>query len=521
MEGTRLQILSDIETWILSPKGQQIFWLDGWSGTGKTAIAQTVCSRIRAHAKIMLGGSFFCSRSTGSIQQRDVRCVIPTLAQLMARQSPEFSKALAVELAHDPDILEKKVSTQVDRLLHAPLLALRNSLEKSSTTIVFVIDALDECGSRETADETANNTEIHRIVSEMLEALVKFSRSNAMLPVKFLVTSRPETHIRDTPISNDTFSAVLHLQTVKKEQVTEDIRLYISARLSSSSRLRFLFTDDNVDMLVKLCDGLFIVATTALQYALGKGVDLAPSRFKTLFNTTRDGLSNKAAEPLDHMYRLIMMDAARVDHTDADELKATLHLLASILSARTPLSVVTLSSLLSMDKDDARVRLARLHAVVYVSDDDADPSLRTLHASFGDYLASRAPSDIRVSASFGHNVLAHGCLRVMVERLHFNISQSQSSYEPNPATRPEAINSSLEYACLQWIYHVVATTVPSEFYASIYAFIRSRFLFWLEVFSVLGQATRAPGILLFAATEVGSLNSDIAITLMLSCRLIS
>ena len=497
MPGTRVDILRDIEKWMLSPEAQQIFWLVGMAGTGKTAIAQTICALIYGHETAILGGSFFCSRSSGSLAQRDVHCVVPTLAQLLARQSTEFSNALADELARDPDILHKTVATQVERLLYTPLLALLNF----HRPIVFVIDALDECGDQSAVDEV----ESHQIVSDMLEALVNFSRSNKKLPVKFLVTSRPETHIRDTHVSDVTFSTVLHLHTVNKAQVTEDIRLYIGTRITSSPRLRLKFTQNDVDMLAQLCDGLFIVATTALQYTLGAGLDAAPRRFKTLLNSAGDGLSIGAAAPLDRMYGLILEDAAGAGQSDADELQEMLQLLASILSARTTLSVVSVAEILGVEHDDVRARLCRLHAVVHIAEDDAEPSLRTLHASFGDYLFSRAPENMRISASLGHTLLARGCLRVMAERLHFNISQSQSSYERHQEMRRRTIPMPLEYACLQWANHVATATVPSDFDREIFAIFRPRFLFWLEVITVLKQFERAITILFLGALTVSRL----------------
>lgn len=237
-----MQILSDIEDWIRNLEAQRIFWIAGMAGTGKTAIAQTVCSRVREHTEVVLGGSFFCSRSTGSVAQREVRCIVPTLARLLARQSAIFSEALAAQLTRDPDIPNHRVSEQVRYLLYEPLLALKDF----HFPIVFVIDALDECGGQPSTGMVSNNTESHRIVSELLVALVNLSRSTISISVKFLVTSRPETHIRDTPISDDTINKVLHLHTVNKLQVTADIHFYIFTRLSSNSKLRARFTDDHL-----------------------------------------------------------------------------------------------------------------------------------------------------------------------------------------------------------------------------------------------------------------------------------
>jgi len=498
MIGTRVQILRDIDNWAKDPKGPQIFWLNGMAGTGKSAIAWTVCSRASTDAEIILGGSFFCSRSTGLVAQRDVRCIVATLAQLLARQSTEFSEALAQELARDPDILHKEVTTQVEQLLSKPLLALQDS----HVPILFVIDALDECGGYPSATGTSDDTESHLIVSRMLEALVAFTRSSVKLPVKFLVTSRPETHIRDTSVSDITFSTVLRLHTINKEQVTADIRLYIANRLSSTPKLRAQFTEDATDMLARLSDGLFIVAATALEYALGAGNDVAAVRFEALLDASRSSLSTGAASPLDRMYALILAEAARVSAHQAVKLPDLLQLLAALLSARMTLSVTALANLLGLPLAHVRASLSHLHAVIHVPDDDDEPALHALHASFADYLFDRADDHGRISHSLGHDILARGCLQVMTKRLCFNISKSMSSHKSNLAVKPDHIELALEYACLEWIYHVSGILVPSTLDKEVDAVFRPRFLFWLEVASVLGRVGRAAAVLFLAASTV-------------------
>jgi len=505
MEGTRVQIIRDIEAWILDFKGPQIFWLTGMAGTGKSAIAWTICSRAAAHVEIILGGSFFCSRSTGLAAQRDIRCVVPTLARLLARQSSKFSRALAEELVRDPDVLHKQVTAQVEQLLYKPLLALKNS----RVPIVFVVDALDECGGQSSANGAADDAESHRIVSEMLEALVALARYPVKLPVKFLVTSRPETHIRDTPVSDTEFSTILRLHTVNKAQVTEDIRLYISTKLSTKPRLRSQFTSDDVDALARLSDGLFIVATTAMQYILGASIDAAAMRFETLLSVSRDSLSTEAAAPLDRMYAIILIDAAKVAETNADELRALLEMLGALLCTRMVLSVVALADLLEISRAHLRARLTRLHAVVYVPEEDEEVGLRALHASFGDYLFGRADGRLRISVTLGHDVLARGCLRRLThEDLCFNVSRARSSFEPNPSNASEFLALSFKYACLHWAHHVNFASNRSAFDAAIGCTFRSKFLFWLEVLSALGKVGLASGLLRIAQLAVSHIDND-------------
>ena len=498
MDGTRVQILRDIETWFKDPKAPHIYWLSGMAGTGKTAIAWTVCQRADSDSKILFAGSFFCSRSSGLAAQRDVRCVVPTLAQLLARQSPKFGEALGKELDRDPDVLQKHVGAQVEQLLYKPLLALKDA----RTSIIFVVDALDECGGQQTAGEEPEDAESHRIVSDMLEALVTLSRFSVKLPVKFFITSRPETHIRDTPVADAEFSTVLRLHTIAKDQVSADIRLYIDRRLSKPPQLRARIPTSDVERLVQLCDGLFIVAETALHYALGAGADTAAVRFQTLLTASRDGLKVGVVAPLDSMYALILKEAVRSYDSAINSPSDLLRVFAALLSARMTLSLIALADLLNLPVEQLRARLSHLHAVLHIPEKDDEPSLRTVHASFGDYLFGRAPPDYRIPKVSGHNILTQACLRVMRERLYFNISQSESSFVQNPSTPPASITLSIKYACMHWVYHLYALESGPTFDQEVHDSFCPQFLFWLEVMSVTGQVWRAASMLFIAARTV-------------------
>jgi len=495
MDGTRKGIRGEIKAWIKNPAAHRICWLTGKAGSGKTSIAKTVCEQASKDSEMMLGGSFFCSRSTGLAAQRDIRCVVPTLTQLLALKSTEFRLALAATI--EPSDQFKEVAAQVEQLLRTPLSTLRDV----RVPILFVIDALDECGG-DTTDGMLDDVKSHGIVTNMLEALVSLTRSDSRLPVKFLVTSRPEAQIRDTSISNDEHSQILRLHTVSSEEVDADIRLYITktldAKLSGKPQRRNMMTDGDIKDLVRLCDGLFIVAATAVEHVFSEGTDAAVSNFKKLINDSREGLNDSAADPLDRMYEIIL--EAAVGKTVA-KMTGLQRLLASVLSARMTLSIAALGELLGLESYDVSARLTRLHSVVHVPDGDDVPGLRTVHASFGDYLFSRAPSHIRIPQSLGHDTLAHGCLDLMEKKLYFNISQSRSSYESNPSTKPECMTLSLEYACLHWAHHVAISSTP-ELDTKIDQIFRPKLLFWLELLSVIRKVGLAAGLLRIAASAV-------------------
>jgi len=172
------------------------------------------------------------------------------------------------------------------------------------------------------------------------------------------------------------------------------------------------------------------------------------------------------------------------------------------LTARVPLSIEALAEILDRQAIDLRESLRRLVAVVHVPDQHDQPGLRTLHASFGDYLLERATDRLRVVASQGDEALARGCLHIMRKRLYFNVSRSHSSFKRNSRDMVHVISLSVQYACTQWIYHVASLPRPAILNSEIVSTFRPRFLFWLEVMSVLDQVQRATAILITATATV-------------------
>ena len=464
------------------------------AGTGKTSIALTLCRRLRNESGVFFGGGFFCSRSSGFVAQTDVRRILPTLARLMAGISTEFATALMVELSKADRVASKPVRDQIGPLLLQPL----SALPEMSVPIVFVIDALDEI-----ADESE--------LAELLELIANFQ---SVVPLKFILTSRPEMHIRGTSISSPEHNTILRLHEIDSDEVQQDIRTYIDRTLAHTVTGSSWYTSAQVNALVELSNCLFIFASTILKYVLAPGVDAARSvRLSRATSAVSQGTA--ATATLDKMYQWIVIEASHSDTIDAEELEDLKLILACILTSRSPLTVQALADLMKLEPDILRSSLGRLYAVIYVPEDDVAPGLRAVHASFSDYLFDRAPHHIRIARSLGHETLASACLHLMDQQLHFNISQSQSSYEPNPSTRPDNIPVSLEYACLHWPHHVAAISKPhgyfgwthSAIYRDIDLKFRPKFLFWLEVLSVLHKVGLAAGLLLIAASAVSSLQA--------------
>ena len=452
------------------------------AGTGKTSIALTLCQLLWYDATVYLGGSFFCSRSTGTVERTDVQRIVPTLATVLARQLPEYASALATQLAKQPDIAHWSVRSQIEHLLTLPLA----ELGRCEGQMAFVIDALDECSDQ-------------KKLVELIDTLADFKST---VPVKFLLTSRPEMHIRRTPISDPDLSSILQLHTIDPTQVSFDLRLYIGESLAKGSDSTTWYTLHDVEALVQRSGGLFIFASTVLKYILDRlNDDGRRERLRKVTTAVSCGTASTAA--LDQVYELVLAEASRLDKVDADELKDTKFVLACILTARASLSVQALADLTDFKPAKLRGALERLPSLVHVPADDTTPGIQTLHASFGDYMFDRAVIRFRITSAFGHDNLTRGCLRrLRQDDLCFNVSRSWSSFEQNPDTTPDWIAPSLLYACFHWAHHLNLASDTCTFDDEIDRTFQQKLLFWLEVLSIMKKLRVAPVLLRIASSVV-------------------
>ena len=495
MSGTRTNTLTKFITWI---KGDpvKIFWLSGMAGTGKTSIAITLCRMLQDDPDIVLGGTFFCSRSAGSIARTEVRRILPTIAACLAGRFPEFASAMLSELALDNRAAHKPVSDQIGPLLVKPLVAVANN----TRPIVFVIDALDEC-----SDER-----------ELAQLLAIIADLTCDVTVKFILTSRPEMHISGTSIANPELNTIFHLHMINENEVMSDIRFYITSTLQAAAPDASWFTNDDIVALAVLSCGLFLFASTTLKYVLDPNND--EDRAERLGKAISITMQHTVVTTImDRLYELVLTDALGADTVDDDELQKIKRILACILTSRASLSVQALAELIQIKPVRLRASLRRLHSLIHFPLSDIEPGLRTLHASFGDYFFHRSSTQLRATASLGHDTLARGCLlRMGWDDLCFNVSQSRSSYKANDTEPSCRFSLSLVYACRHWAHHVYAASDHSNFDLEIETFLWQKFLFWLEVLSIVGEIGVTSGLLRVAGSAVSPISSILNVSLNLS-----
>ncbi|KAM6497629.1 hypothetical protein JOM56_005577 [Amanita muscaria] len=209
--GTRQYALKRIRDWIDNPRATKpIFWLHGPAGIGKSAIVQTIA---HSCAREKLAATFFFYRSDPS--RNDGNRLFATLAWQFAHSIPATKNALIHSLIECPEISTKAIETQFEELIVKPFLALKMSGVQLSAPVV-IIDGVDEC----------SDDDLQRRFLKIIGNAV----NDDCIPLRFLICSRPETHIQDTI---DIFQSItLPLDLAKLDAANYEIEKYFRAEFS-------------------------------------------------------------------------------------------------------------------------------------------------------------------------------------------------------------------------------------------------------------------------------------------------
>ncbi|KAJ7718808.1 hypothetical protein B0H16DRAFT_1337080, partial [Mycena metata] len=81
--------------------------LHGPAGSGKSAVAQSVCQQLKEEGR--LGGSFFFKR--GHLSRGNVKKLFPTIAYQLSLLLPELKQHISHTVENDPGIVHRSLST--------------------------------------------------------------------------------------------------------------------------------------------------------------------------------------------------------------------------------------------------------------------------------------------------------------------------------------------------------------------------------------------------------------------------
>ena len=468
MEGTREYLLNHITAWATSKSGQKdegnMYWIYGLPGIGKTSLANSMCASL--HEEQRLAGAFFCRRDDPHLSEP--RNILPTLILKLAEIFPPFRTIVAGRLRSDINLTPESMK---DSLF---LDFLRDLPRHPKQCLVFVIDALDECG-----DDQSRRV--------LLKSLADAAAYASWL--KLIITSRPEVDIQRFFYAPGQ-SSHLRYDLAADENATSDLRIFAQdrfRRLASMRHLPFPWPEPSLfEGVISRAAGLFIfIKTVAL--VLEKCEDPTESLKATLRDSDDTGLISPYG-----LYSTILK--ARITHSNA-MFKRMIGVLLTTAPYR-PLCEETIAALAGVNLSHVKTWVDGLGSLLY-RDDKANGAIRVRHLSISDFFVSDGcPRDCQVNLKEANVQLGISCLKTMLRELRFNICKLDDSRLANADVHDlqsrikENISDPLQYSSRYWSNHLCSTPYIEnrdvsgglkKFFEGLYP------LFWIEVLSVMGM----------------------------------
>ncbi|KAJ7202947.1 quinon protein alcohol dehydrogenase-like superfamily [Mycena haematopus] len=472
MDGTRVDIIKDVIAHLTSPPDSiRLVMLSGVAGSGKSTIAKSVAT-ILAEEKNILAASFFFSHDHAD--RKEINHLATTLARQLADYSPDFRDHLIKLLVNDcTGICETEPRLQFQKLV----VEILGKLPFSLKPWVICLDALDECGE----DHGQN-------------FLRWLSDSMAQIPahIRFFLTGRPEI---PSYLEFHTLFPLVHrvvLDQIKLCIVQNDIHLYVQQSLDGANWItpyHWKIQTEQAQEITTRADGLFVFAATAVRYVLA-GLPQTPPQ-----DSVDDLLDGEPLTGLHDLYLRIMNYAIpSATHRNRQAQRSydrTMKILSTILQLLEPLDYESLGELLELDKTVILRTLLPLSAVIHVSDIPG-ATISIIHLSFREFMTSYVQEtrpEILYDTEDQQQALVSSLMKVLDTQLKFNICDLPTSYLRN-IDMPELqcrldkyIPRLLQYAAQFWTHHLVKTVYDCQ---EVQNLLFKKFLFWLEVLSLLG-----------------------------------
>ncbi|KAJ6479476.1 hypothetical protein C8R47DRAFT_607770 [Mycena vitilis] len=367
--GTRETVLDTLRAWSRddSPEAR-LMWLHGSAGMGKSAIAQAFAAERQEDGS--LGASFFFRR--GDRGRGNWKSLFPTLAYQLAASFPQLRDALKQAVESDKLVFGQAMRHQFAKLAIAPF-------ERSPPLAVrpiVVMDGLDEC-------------EDHSDQVMLLNLIIGGLRAGTF-PVRFLIASRPEAHLRELLQATANFDVCRHLELRSDDSADADIHRYLCdefQRIRKCHKSRGISLDDGwpgedaINHLVKKSSATFIYAVTVVRYVADE-YSHPVERLDSVL-----ALDPDSTAPLDNLYTQILSAVS-----NRSVLRRVLH---AVVKVRGDWDPEEIDLALQLRPGTSRLLLRGLHSLLFV------PPIRTiglrydvelLHASLGDFLRDSARS---------------------------------------------------------------------------------------------------------------------------------
>ena len=255
---TRKAVRQIILDWIHSEcSASSFFWLYGPAGAGKTAILQAIaeflCSLSESDQNF--GGSFFFSRGKNGRDRGDF--LFATIAYQLALKVPGLREHVNRIMESNPTLHTKSMDVQLQTLI---VDAFKDLSLLPQRPYLVIIDGLDECHDMVTQQS---------ILQLLCETITVHK-----LPLRFLIGSRPEPHIRDSFDQESLYTITHRVVLDETFNPGRDIRIFLQdgfAKICAKNPILFHMErpwprQGIIDLLVQRSSGQFIYAATVLKF---------------------------------------------------------------------------------------------------------------------------------------------------------------------------------------------------------------------------------------------------------------
>ena len=481
MKQTRVGVLESIIT-RFSGRGARFVWLRGSPGTGKTAIAKSLCEDLDNNQR--LAASFFFDKNRGVDGVDSTARFISTLAFQLGNINRVYRRLLVGILRNQPNILHTSLTRQLQALIIEPMRKACEGRYFSNTRHIIVLDGLDECREKSPLDD-------------LMELVTQLQQ----LPDHFIifVSSRPEQPILH---AWEDFEGPLHIEDLDTVNAKSDIRRYVIQHLRDhrwnpdkaivSEKAPSL---SELETFADLCGGLFLIAEIRV-----REVKKAPGNGETSIGAFRRILNDPEGrvEEVEKEYLRLLRHAYLRAKVRDDVVERYRRVMSAILSLKASLNIDGISQLLGEDQLEVQAALGLINCVV---DIPKDGPARLYHATFREFLVGN-PNALNYDEREQHLLFVHDvegflgpyCLRVLNSNLCLDLgtpynpadlnTQFMAFYSRYKETMGDRLGSHIRYAAYHWAKHVEPVISLDGVQDLFCAFLKEDLLPWVVLLSM-------------------------------------
>ncbi len=280
--------------WATNTLGQEsalqanTFWLYSSPGIGKTLLAHSICTNL--HKRNRLAAAFFCRRDDPNLSEPIN--ILPTLIHELATHFPPFRTIVAKHLRDDPKLTPESLKGSFF------LNFIRSLPRHPEHTLVFVINAIDECGDAKSCPR-------------LLKVLGNAAAEASWL--KIIITSRTEVDIQCF-FSTLTEPSYLSYDLATDRDASDDLRAFAQSQFNSVASVWHLDTpwpkELDFNRVISRANGLFIYIKTLV---------LALERYEDPEESLKEALQDSAGTGLESLYTLYSnILKAQIVHKEAE-----------------------------------------------------------------------------------------------------------------------------------------------------------------------------------------------------------